>query len=139
MSYSLLHPLPTPRSQRGSTLVLSLLLLTLMSMLGLGAMEAALLEEKMASNFRFSTAAQYAAEAGLQQALNNHQNRQLATSFGGVLGESQFSTTVSRSGATYTVQSVGLHPHSGSRRTLTMQLSGATGAAPTIESWFDHE
>lgn len=118
---------------------MSLLLLTLMSMLGLGAMEAALLEEKMSSNFRFSTEAFYAAEAGAQQAIFNHQQDQLSAAITGSLGQSQFTTSVTPSAGGYRVESEGIHPPSGARRSITLLLSGALGTVPTIDSWSDHE
>ncbi len=119
--------------------MVSLLLLTLMSLLGLGAMQAAQLEEKMASNFRYGVAAFYAAEAGLQQAIVNHTNNQISSSITGTLEQSSFSASVTESAGIYTISSEGSHSNSGSRQQLTMVLSGAAGAAPTIDSWSQDE
>jgi|GEM_PF-150836 hypothetical protein len=132
-------PLLFTQHQRGSTLVLSLLLLVLMSALGLQAMEGATIEEKMASNFRFSTQAFYAAEAGLQLAINNHTDGQITPALTGNIGEGEYSATVTQTAALYTVESFGSHPNSGSRRTITALLSGPPGTSPTIESWLEHE
>lgn len=139
MYYPLLKRSSTRASQNGSTLVVSLLLLMLMSMLGLGAMEAALLEEKMSSNFRFATEAFYAAEAGAQQAILNHRHNQLSATFSGSLGQSQFTTSVTSDAGEYTVESEGVHPPSGARHSVTLLLSGPLGTVPTIDRWSDHE
>ncbi len=115
--------------------MISLLLLTLMSLLGLGAMQAAQLEEKMASNFRFGVATFHAAEAGVEQAISNHTNNQAAPSITGTVNQSSYTATVSESGGLHTVSSVGTHPASGARQEITVQLSGPLGAPPSIQGW----
>ncbi len=115
--------------------MVSLLLLTLMSLLGLGAMQAAQLEEKMASNFRYGSVAFHAAEAGVGQAISNHANNQVATSITGTLGQSRYSATVTLSDGLYSVTSEGIHPESGARQEITAQLSGPLGSPPSIEGW----
>lgn len=129
----------TPIHAEGSTLVISLLLLTVMSLLGIGAMQGAQIEQKMAANFRFGSAALYAAESGLQQAIRNHTNDQLSSAFTATVGESRYSTTVTPSEGYYTVVSHATHAASGSSRTLSMVLSGSPGLPPSIEQWIDHE
>ncbi len=133
------QPLAHRFSERGSTLVFSLLLLTVISLLGLGTMQGAILEEKMAANFRFGTAAHYAAEAGITQAMINHQNNQISTPLSGEIGQSDFSATVTQVAEGYQVISSGNHTPSGSRRTITVVLSGATGTAPDIDYWYADE
>ena len=124
---------------KGSTLVFSLLLLSVMSLLGLGAMQGAVLEEKMASNFRFGAATFHAAEAGLQQAIQNHTDNQFQSSFSGTIDSSQYSVTITESSGIYTAVSEATHTVSGSQRRLTLSYSGNAGTAPTINSWYSHE
>ena len=115
--------------------MISLLLLTIMSLLGLGAMQGALLEEKMASNYRFSQLAFHAAESGLQQAITNHANNQISSPLSGSVGQSDYSVTIVESADLYTVTSQATHSASGAQQQLTLQLSGAPGATPTLEQW----
>ncbi len=110
-----------------------------MSMLGLGAMQSAQLEEKMASNFRYGVAAFHAAEAGLQQAIENHANNQVVATISGTVGDGEFSASVTESSSIYTVISDGAHSSSGARQQLTMVLSGAVGSNPTVNSWSHDE
>ncbi len=110
-----------------------------MSLLGLGAMQSAQLEEKMASNFRYGVDAFHAAEAGLQQAIENHTNNQIAATISGSAGDGDFSASITESSGIYTVVSEGTHSPSGARQQLTMALSGAVGATPTINSWSHDE
>ncbi len=52
--------------QRGIVLILSLLVMTILSILGLAFLATARTEDTIASNYRNHTAAFYAAEAGLE-------------------------------------------------------------------------
>ncbi len=124
---------------QGSTLVISMLLLSTISLLGLGAMQGAVLEEKMAHNFRFGEAAFHASESGLQQAISNHTENQIIGSFNGTVGQSDYTTTVTESSGTYTIVSQATDSASGARRTLTIELSGTPGEAPTLLSWHNNE
>jgi Tfp pilus assembly protein PilX len=110
-----------------------------MSLLGLGAMQGAQLEEKMAANLRYGIATFYAAEAGLQQAINNHTLNQILPSFSGQLGQNAFDTTVTNSTGSYTVVSTASHAASGAQRKLSMVIQGVPGSPPTIAQWVDHE
>ncbi len=56
----------TKNKQTGAVLIVSLLMLTVMTMIGVTAMQSNLLQEKMAGNFRDSNLAFQAAEAGLR-------------------------------------------------------------------------
>ena len=56
----------TPKKQTGAALIVSLLMLTIMTMIGVTAMQSNLLQEKMAGNFRDTNLAFQAAEAGLR-------------------------------------------------------------------------
>ncbi|GAB2778376.1 hypothetical protein GCM10027040_00760 [Halomonas shantousis] len=51
--------------QRGAALIIVLVLLTVSIMLGISSMQSSLIDERMAGNYRESTQAQMAAEAGL--------------------------------------------------------------------------
>lgn len=119
--------------------MISMLLLSVMSLLGLGAMQGAVLEEKMAHNFRSGEAAFHAAESGLQQAISNHTADQILNHFNGTMGQSSYTTTVTASSGLYTVVSQAIHNTSGSQRTLTATLTGSPGTAPTLLSWHNHE
>ena len=110
-----------------------------MSLLGLGAMQSAQLEEKMASNFRYGVAAFHAAEAGLEQAINNHANNQVSSEIAGTLGQSSFTALVTESNGIHTIVSEGVHSASGSRQQLTVLLSGAVGSDPILNSWGHNE
>ncbi len=125
--------------QNGSTLVFSLLLLSVMSMLGLGTMQAAQLQQKMASNFRYGTAAFYAAEAGVETAIDNHTAATVVDTFSGTVGQSEFEVTVTDFTGSYQVVSTGTHASSGSQQIITMILSGDVGTTPTIDSWVADE
>lgn len=57
------------RAQRGVVLVTSLIILTIMTVIGLNAMRSVVLEERMAGNLKEQTRAFQAAEAGVQAAL----------------------------------------------------------------------
>jgi len=52
--------------QRGATLIISLLMLTLMTLIGVTAMQGRILEEKMAGNLQEQQRAFQAAEAALR-------------------------------------------------------------------------
>jgi Tfp pilus assembly protein PilX len=132
-------PLHTPTQADGSTLLFSLLLLTVMSLLALGAMQGAVVEEKMASNFRFGEATFRAAEAGLQQALQHHADNQLQPSFSGTIDSSQYRVTVSESSGSHTVVSEATHPTTGSHSVVTLTFSGSAGTTPIVTSWYRHE
>ena len=56
------------RSQRGIGLIMGMLILTILSLLGLGLMTSATLETRIQSNARSSSRVYYAAEAGLEEA-----------------------------------------------------------------------
>lgn len=67
----------TPLSvQKGSALVVSLIMLLVMSMLGLTAMQSTTLQERMAGNMRDRNLAFQAAEAALRVGQDNLQNAQ---------------------------------------------------------------
>lgn len=123
----------------GSTLVISLLLLTLMSLLGLGAMLAAQQETRMAANLRTGIAAFHAAEAGIEQALLNHRNNTITSPLSGSMESSQYNTTVNETSGLYTVRSEGSHNHSGAHYTIQATFSGAAGTSPRLEQWNSHE
>ena len=61
-----IHPF---KEQRGVVLVISLLVLTILSVLGLAFLTTARTEDMIASNYRNHTAAFYAAEAGLESGM----------------------------------------------------------------------
>ncbi len=125
-----------PIKQQGIALVVSLMLLILMSLLGLGAMQSALLSEKMVSNVRFGNEALYAAEAGLRQAIVQYREDAVQTNFTGTLGNSHYQVVVTNSGdGNYTVTSLGEHAASGSSKQLEMKLSGTLGAEPIVSGW----
>ena len=76
---SRIHPAPTPvkylvslagRYERGTALIMSLVILMILTILGITAMGTASLEEKMSGNTQEGTRAFEAAESGLNQALN---------------------------------------------------------------------
>lgn len=56
----------TRPSQRGATLIISLLILAVLTLIGVTAVQSTLLEEKMAGNMRDQNMAFQAAEAGLR-------------------------------------------------------------------------
>lgn len=58
------------KSQNGAALIVSLLMLTVMTLLGVTAMQSNLLQEKMAGNFRDANTAFQAAEAALRDGEN---------------------------------------------------------------------
>jgi len=110
-----------------------------MSLLGVGAMLSAQQETRMASNFRTAIAAFYAAETGIEQAVINHRNDTITTTLSDSTGSTQYNTTVSEASGRYTVQSEGVHNHSGARYTIHAILSGTPGATPQIEQWSNRE
>jgi type II secretory pathway pseudopilin PulG len=57
-------PRPTPFGQRGATLIISLVLVSVMSLVGISALSGANMQERMASNTRQQAEAFLAAEAG---------------------------------------------------------------------------
>lgn len=61
----------TPKYQKGVVLVISLIMLALLSIIGVAAMQATGLEEKMAGNMRDRNIAFQAAEAGMRDAEND--------------------------------------------------------------------
>lgn len=76
---SRIHPVPTPgkrfvplagRYERGTALIMSLVILMILTILGITAMSTASLEERMSGNTQESTRAFEAAESGLNQALD---------------------------------------------------------------------
>lgn len=64
------RPLPPASTQHGAVLVISLILLLVLSLLGLGAMRGALMSERMAGNLRDQQLALQAAEAALRAGEN---------------------------------------------------------------------
>lgn len=58
------------RYQRGTALIMSMVILMILTILGISAMGTASLEEKMSGNVQEATRAFQAAESGLNQALN---------------------------------------------------------------------
>ena len=58
----------TGKRQQGIGLIMSLLILTILSLLGLGLMTNATLETRIQSNARSSSLVYYAAESGLEEA-----------------------------------------------------------------------
>lgn len=65
-----LNYMTSPRSQTGSVLVLSLLILVVLTILGVSSMSSTSLEEKMSGNFRDRQIAFHAAETALAYAEN---------------------------------------------------------------------
>ncbi len=128
-------PLYIPRQQKGSTLIFSLLLLSTMSLLGLGAMQAAVLEQKMASNFRFESSAFHAAEVGIAEAIRNHTNNHIVAEFSTNVGQNSCIVQVTNDAGGYSVTSTATHTTTGSRRQLQVVLSGPVGSSPTLELW----
>jgi len=73
-----------PSTQRGTTLVISLLILLVMTLIGVTSMSSSNMEEKMAGNDRDFNLAFYAAEAALRQAEDYIANNIVSTAaFGG--------------------------------------------------------
>lgn len=93
----------------------------------------------MASNFRYGVAAFHAAEAGLEQAIENHANNQITATISGTVGDGEFSASITESSGIYTVVSDGTHSPSGAQQQLTIVLSGVVGSTPTIDSWINDE
>jgi type IV pilus assembly protein PilX len=60
------RPLPLARPQRGAVLIVSLMLLLVMTLLGLGASQSTRMQERMAGNQRDVELAMQGAEAGLR-------------------------------------------------------------------------
>jgi hypothetical protein len=69
------------RYQRGTALIMSLVILMILTMLGVAAMGTASLEEKMSGNTQETTKAFQAAESGLNEALNTPGILDLNTTF----------------------------------------------------------
>ena len=67
-------------SQRGTALIMSMVILMILTILGITAMGTALLEEKMSGNTQEATRAFQAAESGLNQAFNTAGNFDLNVS-----------------------------------------------------------
>lgn len=71
-----------PRAERGASLIVALVMLTLISLLAVGGMQGSILQERMASNAQDGAISFQASEAGLRQAegdiLNNLGTRQSA-------------------------------------------------------------
>lgn len=61
---------PTSRYERGTALIISLVILLILTLLGITAMSTSSLEQKMSGNTQEATRAFEAAESGLNQALN---------------------------------------------------------------------
>lgn len=59
-----------PAAQRGTALVMSMVILVILTILGLSAMRVSILETRMAGNIQDSTIAFQTAESGLAKALN---------------------------------------------------------------------
>jgi Tfp pilus assembly protein PilX len=116
-----------------------MLFLTLMSFMGLAAMQSAGLGEKMAANYRYGVTAFHAAEAGIELAIKNHTNNSISTSISGELGQSSYNATIIDSAGVYTVTSNGAHSNSGAKREIVATLSGAVGSKPTIVNWISSE
>jgi len=62
-------PCRAPRTLNGAVLVTSLIILTIMTVIGINAMRSIVLEERMAGNLKEQAEAFQAAEAGIQAAL----------------------------------------------------------------------
>ena len=60
------HNAPSARQQRGSVLIVSLMILILMTLISVTAMTTSSVEQKMAGNFRDQVVALEAAESALQ-------------------------------------------------------------------------
>lgn len=69
------------RYERGTALIMSLVILMILTILGITAMGTASLEEKMSGNTQETTKAFEAAESGLNQALNTSGALDLNTSY----------------------------------------------------------
>jgi Tfp pilus assembly protein PilX len=68
-------PVRVARPSRGAVLVTSLIILTIMTIIGVNAMRAIVLEERMAGNLKEQAGAFQAAEAGVQAALTAIEQR----------------------------------------------------------------
>ena len=69
------------RYERGTALIMSLVILMILTILGITAMSTASLEEKMSGNTQESTRAFEAAESGLNSALNTAGGLDLSTTY----------------------------------------------------------
>src|SRR5256712_3503348 len=116
--------------QRGSALAVVLVLIVVLTVVGAAMVNNALTEITIAYNTGDSTAAQYAAEAGLSRAMYELSQNAGWAGTTAAIGDGQYVVTVTSSGSVRSITSTGTR--GGGRRVLeASEEAGAQRATPT--------